>query len=179
MYLIIDNYDSFTYNLADLVAETGRDVEVRPCDAIGLGEIAAMKPEGIILSPGPKGPADAWQSLAIVQDFEKTTPILGICLGMEVLAYAAGASVIRGKRPMHGKVTAIHHDGRGLFKGLPKTFSVTRYHSLVVQKAACLLLIGLTPSVTTVPSWPCPIKKDPSSACSFTLKPSYRSTAAT
>ena len=66
MYLIIDNYDSFTYNLADLVAETGRDVEVRPCDAIGLGEIAAMKPEGIILSPGPKGPADAWQSLAIV-----------------------------------------------------------------------------------------------------------------
>lgn len=105
MYLIIDNYDSFTYNLADLVAETGRDVEVRPCDAIG-------------------------------QDFEKTTPILGICLGMEVLAYAAGASVIRGKRPMHGKVTAIHHDGRGLFKGLPKTFSVTRYHSLVVQKSS-------------------------------------------
>lgn len=136
MYLIIDNYDSFTYNLADLVAETGRDVEVRPCDAIGLGEIAAMKPEGIILSPGPKGPADAWQSLAIVQDFEKTTPILGICLGMEVLAYAAGASVIRGKKPMHGKVTAIHHDGRGLFQGLPKTFSVTRYHSLVVQKSS-------------------------------------------
>lgn len=111
MYLIIDNYDSFTYNLADLVAETGRDVEVRPCDAIGLGEIAAMKPEGIILS-------------------------LGICLGMEVLAYAAGASVIRGKKPMHGKVTTIHHDGRGLFKGLPKTFSVTRYHSLVVQKSS-------------------------------------------
>lgn len=136
MYLIIDNYDSFTYNLADLVAETGRNVEVRPCDAIGLGEIAAMKPEGIILSPGPKGPADAWQSLAIVQDFEKTTPILGICLGMEVLAYAAGASVIRGKKPMHGKVTTIHHDGRGLFKGLPKTFSVTRYHSLVVQKSS-------------------------------------------
>ena len=134
MYLIVDNHDSLTYNLADLVAETGRDVEVRPCDALGLGEIAAMKPDGLIISPGPKGPADAWQSLSIVREFGDTMPILGICLGMEILAYAAGASVTRGRKPMHGKVTAIHHDGRGLFKGLPKTFSVTRYHSLVVQK---------------------------------------------
>lgn len=135
MYLIVDNYDSFTYNLAALVAETGRDVEVRRCDAVGLGEIAAMKPEGLIISPGPKGPADAWQSLAIVRDFKDTLPILGICLGMEILAYADGASVRRGPKPMHGKVTAIRHRSRGLFKGLPETISVTRCHSLVVPKS--------------------------------------------
>lgn len=123
MYLLIDNYDSFTYNLANLVAETGRDVRVHRCDQISPAEIATLKPQGLIISPGPKRPEDAVHSL----------PILGVCLGMQVLAYAAGAVVTRGKRPMHGKVTAIHHRGRGLFRGLPETFQVTRYHSLVVQ----------------------------------------------
>lgn len=179
MYLIVDNHDSFTYNLADLVAETGRDVEVRPCDALGLGEIAAMKPDGLIISPGPKGPADAWQSLSIVREFGDTMPILGICLGMEILAYAAGASVTRGRKPMHGKVTAIHHDGRGLFKGLPKTFSVTRYHSLVVQKTACRPHTASMPSVTTAPSWPYRTKSGPSLVSSFTPKPCSPNTART
>lgn len=113
MYLLIDNYDSFTYNLADLVAETGRDVQVCRCDQIGRNEIAALKPQGLIISPGPKRPEDAVHSLSIVRAFFRTMPILGVCLGMQVLAYAAGAAVTRGKRPMHGKITAIHHHGRG------------------------------------------------------------------
>lgn len=133
MYLLIDNYDSFTYNLADLVAETGRDVRVYRCDQISPAEIATLKPQGLIISPGPKRPEDAVHSLSIVRVFCHTLPILGVCLGMQILAYAAGAVVTRGKRPMHGKVTAIHHRGRGLFRGLPETFQVTRYHSLVVQ----------------------------------------------
>lgn len=133
MYLLIDNYDSFTYNLADLVAETGRDVRVYRCDQISPAEIATLKPQGLIISPGPKRPEDAVHSLSIVRVFCHTLPILGVCLGMQVLAYAAGAVVTHGKRPMHGKVTAIHHRGRGLFRGLPETFQVTRYHSLVVQ----------------------------------------------
>ncbi|WP_288277831.1 aminodeoxychorismate/anthranilate synthase component II [uncultured Megasphaera sp.] len=133
MYLLIDNYDSFTYNLADLVAETGRDVRVYRCDQISPAEIATLKPQGLIISPGPKRPEDAVHSLSIVRTFCHILPILGVCLGMQILAYAAGAVVTRGKRPMHGKVTAIHHRGRGLFRGLPETFQVTRYHSLVVQ----------------------------------------------
>ncbi|WP_278967726.1 anthranilate synthase component II [Megasphaera elsdenii] len=133
MYLLIDNYDSFTYNLADLVAETGRDVRVYRCDQISPAEIATLKPQGLIISPGPKRPEDAVHSLSIIRAFCHTLPILGVCLGMQILAYAAGAVVTRGKRPMHGKVTAIHHRGRGLFRGLPETFQVTRYHSLVVQ----------------------------------------------
>lgn len=133
MYLLIDNYDSFTYNLANLVAETGRDVRVHRCDQISPAEIATLKPQGLIISPGPKRPEDAVHSLSIVRAFCHTLPILGVCLGMQILAYAAGAVVTRGKRPMHGKVTAIHHRGRGLFRGLPETFQVTRYHSLVVQ----------------------------------------------
>lgn len=133
MYLLIDNHDSFTYNLADLVAETGRDVRVYRCDQISPAEIATLKPQGLIISPGPKRPEDAVHSLSIVRAFCHTLPILGVCLGMQILAYAAGAVVTRGKRPMHGKVTAIHHRGRGLFRGLPETFQVTRYHSLVVQ----------------------------------------------
>ena len=133
MYLLIDNYDSFTYNLADLFAETGRDVSVYRCDQISPAEIATLKPQGLIISPGPKRPEDAVHSLSIVRAFCHTLPILGVCLGMQILAYAAGAVVTRGKRPMHGKVTAIHHRGRGLFQDLPETFQVTRYHSLVVQ----------------------------------------------
>lgn len=133
MYLLIDNYDSFTYNLADLFAETGRDVRVYRCDQISPAEIATLKPQGLIISPGPKRPEDAVHSLSIVRAFCRTLPILGVCLGMQVLAYAAGAVVTRGKLPMHGKVTAIHHRGRGLFRDLPETFQVTRYHSLVVQ----------------------------------------------
>lgn len=135
MYLIVDNYDSFTYNLANLVAETGRNVEVHPCDALSLDEIAMMNPTGLIISPGPKSPADAQQSLAIVQEFKEKMPILGVCLGMQILAHAAGTAVVRGQKPMHGKITALHHNDHGLFNGLPKTFDVTRYHSLVVQRS--------------------------------------------
>lgn len=119
MYLLIDNYDSFTYNLADLVAETGRDVQVCRCDQIERNEIAALKPQGLIISPGPKRPEDAVHSLSIVRTFCRTLPILGVCLGMQVLAYADGAAVTLGKRPMHGKVTAIHYHGRGRQPSMP------------------------------------------------------------
>ena len=116
------------------MAETGRQVEVRPCDTITVDEITSMKPTGIIISPGPKGPADAKESLDIVREFKNTMPILGVCLGMQILAHTPGLPWYAAKKPMHGKITAIHHEGTGLFKGLPTTFDVTRYHSLVVQK---------------------------------------------
>ena len=134
MYLIVDNHDSFTYNLANLVAETGRQVEVRPCDTITVDEITSMKPTGIIISPGPKGPADAKESLDIVREFKIR------CL-FSASAWACKSWLIRRgfrgtrRKAMHGKITAIHHEGTGLFKGLPTTFDVTRYHSLVVQKS--------------------------------------------
>lgn len=134
MYLMIDNYDSFVYNLKAYFQELGRDILVRRSDEITLEDIQAMQPQGIILSPGPKRPWDAQLCVDTVKRFGGKVPLLGVCLGHQVLGHCAGATVEKGVRPMHGKVTRVHHNGTGLFAGLPREFDVTRYHSLVVRQ---------------------------------------------
>ena len=134
MYLMIDNYDSFVYNLKAYFQELGRDILVRRSDEITLADIQAMQPQGIILSPGPKRPWDAQLCVDTVKRFGGKIPLLGVCLGDQVLGHCAGATVEKGVRPMHGKVTRVHNNGTGLFAGLPREFDVTRYHSLVVRQ---------------------------------------------
>ena len=119
MYLMIDNYDSFVYNLKAYFEELGREILVKRSDEITLDEIEDLKPEGIILSPGPKRPRDAALCVETVRRFQKRIPILGVCLGHQVLGYCSGATVEKGEQPMHGKVTEVHHKGTGLFAGLP------------------------------------------------------------
>lgn len=134
MYLMIDNYDSFVYNLKAYLQELGRDILVRRSDELTLDDIQAIQPQGIILSPGPKRPWDAQLCVDTVRRFGGKVPLLGVCLGHQVLGHCAGAVVEKGARPMHGKVTRVRHNGTGLFAGLPREFNVTRYHSLVVRQ---------------------------------------------
>lgn len=134
MYLMIDNYDSFVYNLKAYMEELGRRIVVKRNDEITLDEIETLKPEGLILSPGPKRPRDAVLSVEALSRFQGRLPVLGVCLGHQVIGYAAGAVVEKGERPMHGKVTRLKNTGEGLFEGLPEMFGVTRYHSLVVRR---------------------------------------------
>lgn len=134
MYLMIDNYDSFVYNLKAYFEELGREIEVKRSDRITMEDIEKMNPEGIILSPGPKRPWDAEVCVETVRRFQGRIPILGVCLGHQVLGFCSGASVHKGERPMHGKVTPIRNDGTGIFCGLPERFLVTRYHSLIVDQ---------------------------------------------
>ena len=134
MYLMIDNYDSFVYNLKAYFEELGRRVLVKRTDVIDFEEIEKKNWDGIILSPGPKCPWDADVCIEIIKRFKKKVPILGICLGHQVIGYHAGAAIEKGKVPMHGKVTEAENNGNGLFSGLPSKFKVTRYHSLVVEK---------------------------------------------
>jgi anthranilate synthase/aminodeoxychorismate synthase-like glutamine amidotransferase len=132
MILLIDNYDSFVYNLARYVRELGEDALVRRHDAITLDEIASLAPSHIILSPGPCTPTEAGISTDVVRRFGPTTPILGVCLGHQCIGAAYGARIVRAGRPMHGKVSEITHDGSGIFAGIPSPFHATRYHSLVI-----------------------------------------------
>ena len=134
MYLMIDNYDSFVYNLKAYFEELGREIVVKRSDRITVEEIEKMQPEGIILSPGPKRPWDAKVCVDTVQHFKGQIPILGVCLGHQVLGHCCGAAVEKGDRPMHGKVTEIFNKGTGVFQGLPEKFKVTRYHSLIVRE---------------------------------------------
>ena len=134
MYLMIDNYDSFVYNLKAYFEELGREIVVKRSDQITVDEIEKMQPQGIILSPGPKRPWDAEVCVQTVERLQGKIPILGVCLGHQVLGHCCGATVKKGERPMHGKVTEITNMGTGVFEGLPKKFKVTRYHSLIVHK---------------------------------------------
>lgn len=134
MFLCIDNYDSFVYNLSAYFEELGQEILVVRNDKVNLEELAGMKPEGIVISPGPKNPKSAGLSNEIVQKFINEIPILGVCLGHQVIGYSFGADIVKGKRPMHGKVTKIRHCGKGIFRGLPREYGVTRYHSLVIDK---------------------------------------------
>ncbi|WP_298629359.1 aminodeoxychorismate/anthranilate synthase component II [uncultured Senegalimassilia sp.] len=148
MYLMIDNYDSFTAMLASYFAELGTAMVVKKNDEISLHDIAQMDAqnplEGIVISPGPKSPADCGSCIQIVRwAAGRHIPLLGVCLGHQVLAAAFGARIVRGKRPMHGKVTPIRTNGKGLFRGIPAQFPVTRYHSLVVDERSlpsCLVV---------------------------------------
>ncbi len=136
MLLMIDNYDSFTYNLVQYFQRLDRDVLVKRNDQISLNEIAALKPEHIVISPGPCSPDQSGISLPLVERFLGEYPILGICLGHQTLAQALGARVVRARRVMHGKTSVVHHNGKGMFNGLPEAFSVCRYHSLAVDPAS-------------------------------------------
>ncbi|HSE45904.1 MAG TPA: aminodeoxychorismate/anthranilate synthase component II [Gemmatimonadales bacterium] len=132
MILLIDNYDSFVYNLARYVAELGEEAVVRRNDAITLEEIPRLQPSHIIISPGPCSPAEAGISTELVRRFGGSIPILGVCLGHQCIGAAYGGEIVRAKRPMHGKTSRIHHRGEGIFAGLPSPFLATRYHSLVI-----------------------------------------------
>lgn len=134
MYLMIDNYDSFVYNLKAYFEELGKEIAVIRCDKITLEEIEDMQPAGIILSPEPKRPQDAALCIDVVEKFQGKIPILGVCLGHQVLGLCSGVTVEKGTFPIHGKISEISHNGLRLFAGLPTKFNVTRYHSLIVNK---------------------------------------------
>ena len=134
MVFVLDNYDSFTYNLVQYLGELGADVTVRRNDEVTVDEIAAMKPERIVLSPGPGRPEDAGIMLDVIRQLGPTTPIFGVCLGHQAIGAVFGGAVVRASAPMHGKTSAIEHNGRGVFTGLASPFDASRYHSLVVAE---------------------------------------------
>ena len=141
MILLIDNYDSFTYNLYQYLCELGAEVLVRRNDKISLDEIAALAPERIVISPGPCTPREAGISIDLIRRFAGEVPILGVCLGHQAIGEAFGGRVVRAPVVMHGKLSRVRHDGRTLFAELPQDFTATRYHSLIVERAtlpACL-----------------------------------------
>lgn len=139
--LVIDNYDSFTFNLVQYAGELGADVEVYKNDGIDVAGIRAARPEGILISPGPCTPDDAGISLELLRELGDSFPILGVCLGHQAIGQAYGGRVVRAERLMHGKTSPILHDRRGVFEGIPSPFEATRYHSLLVERPslpACL-----------------------------------------
>ncbi|MFH1853842.1 MAG: aminodeoxychorismate/anthranilate synthase component II [Candidatus Omnitrophota bacterium] len=134
MILMIDNYDSFTYNLVQYLSELGKKLTVHRNDCIGLEDIEAMRPSHIVISPGPGRPDDAGISKEVIKRFSGKIPILGVCLGHQCIGEAFGGKVVTAGKLMHGKTSMIFHDGKGIFKGLPCPFEATRYHSLIVEK---------------------------------------------
>ena len=148
MILMIDNYDSFTYNLVQYLGELGAGIEVRRNDQTTLEEIERMAPERIVISPGPKTPNEAGICLELIKRFSGRLPILGVCLGHQAIGQAFGGKVVRAPEIMHGKTSEIHHDGKTIFAGLPNPFPATRYHSLIVERAslpACLEVSATSP----------------------------------
>ena len=148
MILLIDNYDSFTFNLYQYLCELGATVEVRRNDKVTVAEVAALGPGRIVVSPGPCTPREAGVSVELIRHFAGRVPILGVCLGHQAIGAAFGGRIVRAPSLMHGKLSRITHDGRGVFAGLPQGFTATRYHSLAVERAtlpACLEVSAETP----------------------------------
>jgi anthranilate synthase component 2 len=137
MLLMIDNYDSFTYNLVQYFGELGEEVRVARNDEITLEEIGGMKPDRLVLSPGPCSPAEAGICVSAIREFMGRLPILGVCLGHQSIGAALGGRIVRAQRQMHGKASTLSTDGEGVFAGLPREFSVIRYHSLDIEPASC------------------------------------------
>ncbi len=137
MLLMIDNYDSFTYNLVQYLGELGEDVKVVRNDEMDVDEIERLAPQRIVLSPGPCTPNEAGVSLDLIGRFAGRVPILGVCLGHQAIGQAFGGKVVHAKTLMHGKVSQIHHLGKGIFRGLPTPYQATRYHSLAIERASC------------------------------------------
>jgi anthranilate synthase/aminodeoxychorismate synthase-like glutamine amidotransferase len=146
MLLVIDNYDSFTYNLVQYLGEMHENIVVRRNDAITLDEINRLRPSHIVISPGPCSPSEAGISVATIRRFSDRIPTLGVCLGHQSIGQAFGGNIVRAARPMHGKKSPIHHDGRGVFQGLPNPFTATRYHSLIIDAESL-------PSCLEVTAW--------------------------
>jgi anthranilate synthase/aminodeoxychorismate synthase-like glutamine amidotransferase len=134
MVFVLDNYDSFTYNLVQYLGELGAEVEVRRNDQVTVEEVEALHPERIVVSPGPCTPADAGISVALIQKFAGKVPVLGVCLGHQALGEAFGGKVVRAKNLMHGKTSRVEHDGKTVFRGLTSPMTATRYHSLIVSE---------------------------------------------
>jgi anthranilate synthase component II len=134
MILLLDNYDSFTYNLYQYLSELGAEVLVKRNDELTVGDVATLAPEKIVISPGPCTPNEAGISVALIRELGEQTPILGVCLGHQAIGAAYGGAVVRAPHVMHGKLSAIHHRGAGVFAGLPQPFQATRYHSLIVRR---------------------------------------------
>ena len=134
MLLMIDNYDSFTFNLVQYFGELGEDVKVIRNDELTLVQIAELKPDCIVISPGPCTPNEAGISLQVLQELSDRVPVFGVCLGHQAIGQAFGGKVVRARQIMHGKTSMIHHTGKGVFKGLPQDFTATRYHSLMVER---------------------------------------------
>jgi anthranilate synthase component 2 len=130
--VVIDNYDSFTYNLVQYLGELGADVRVMRNDAVSVADVRAAKPECIVISPGPGRPEQAGVSMDVIRELGAETPVLGVCLGHQAIGAAFGGSVVRAETPMHGKTSTIEHDGRGIFRGINSPFVASRYHSLIV-----------------------------------------------
>jgi len=148
MILVIDNYDSFTYNLVQYLGELGAELTVRRNDEITIDEIQRMAPERIVISPGPKTPSEAGICLDVITTFSGRVPILGVCLGHQAIGQAFGGRVIRAPALMHGKTSPVSHDGKTIFSGLPNPFTATRYHSLIVERESlptCLEISAATP----------------------------------
>jgi para-aminobenzoate synthetase component 2 len=148
MILVIDNYDSFTYNLVQYLGELGAQLEVRRNDQVTVDEIERMAPERIVISPGPKTPSEAGVCLDVILHFSGRVPILGVCLGHQAIGQAFGGKVIRAPEIMHGKTSLISHDGKTVFRGLPNPFPATRYHSLIVERESlpeCLAVSATSP----------------------------------
>jgi anthranilate synthase component 2 len=144
MLLMIDNYDSFTYNLVQYLGELGADVRVFRNDAITLDDVAAMKPARIVVSPGPCTPNEAGISVPLIRRFAGEIPILGVCLGHQAIGQAFGGRIVRAQRVMHGKLSPVTHDDRGVFAGVPSPFAVTRYHSLAIERASMPAELAIT-----------------------------------
>jgi anthranilate synthase/aminodeoxychorismate synthase-like glutamine amidotransferase len=136
MVLVLDNYDSFTYNLVQYLGELGADIRVRRNDEVTVGEVAAMAPDQILISPGPGRPEDAGVCMDVIRRFGPSTPILGVCLGHQAIGVVYGGTVARAAAPMHGKTSTVVHDGKGVFRGLTAPFVAGRYHSLVIEGAS-------------------------------------------
>ncbi len=146
MILMIDNYDSFTYNLVQYFGELGANLKVYRNDMISIEDIRRMRPKKIVVSPGPSNPDHAGISLDVIDTFKGKIPILGVCLGHQCMGQAFGGKIIRAKKLMHGKTSKIKHDGQDLFKGLDNPFEATRYHSLVIERKSCPKCFEITAS---------------------------------
>ena len=144
MLLMIDNYDSFTYNLVHYFGELGQEVVVHRNDKIGIDDIRRIGPDFIVISPGPCTPKEAGISVSVVEEFVGKIPILGVCLGHQAIGYAFGAEIIRARNLLHGKTSNIYHTGEGIFRGIPNPFEATRYHSLLVDRETLSLDFEIT-----------------------------------
>ena len=154
MIFVLDNYDSFTYNLVQYLGELGADVEVRRNDQVTVSEVEAMRPERILISPGPCTPREAGISIELIRRMAGKAPILGVCLGHQAIGEAFGGEVVRARTLMHGKTSEVEHDGRTIFKGVPSPMTATRYHSLIVAEAglpAELVVSAFTASTAKEP----------------------------
>jgi len=145
---VLDNYDSFTYNLVQYLGELGEEVVVRRNDQVSIGEIEAMHPARIVLSPGPCTPQEAGISIELIRHFAGKLPILGVCLGHQAIGAAFGGNIVRARNLMHGKTSQVEHDGRTIFQGVPSPITCTRYHSLIVEEASLPPVLQITARAT-------------------------------